>query len=68
MSFIEFHTTKKYAKFINENSFFWSESTGNAISIYFLKLREIFKNFQKIFIGLNKMYSCQTFPFSRIFV
>ena len=43
MSFIEFHNTIKYAQFINENSFSGSESTGNAISVYFLKLREIFK-------------------------
>ena len=51
---MEFHTTIKYAKFINENRFSWSESTGNAISVYFLKLCKNFKNFQKIFIGLNK--------------
>jgi len=54
MSFIEFHTTKRYAKFINKNNFSWSESTGNAISVYFLKLCEIFKNFQKFFISLDK--------------
>ena len=47
MSFIELHTTKKYAKFINENSFSWSESTCNAISVYFLKLCENFTWFQK---------------------
>ena len=58
----------KYAQFINENNFSGNESTGSAISVYFLKLCEIFKNFQKIFISLNKMYSCQTFPYSRIFV
>ena len=68
MSFIEYQTTIQYSKFINENSFSWSESTSNAISVYFFKLREIFKNFQKIFISLNKIYSSQTFPYSRIFV
>ena len=68
MSFMEFHTTMKYAKIINENRFSWSEGTGNAISVYFLKLDENLKNFQKNFIGLNKMYSSQTFPYSRIFV
>ena len=65
---MEFHTTIKYAKFINENRFSWSESTGNAISVYFLKLHENLKNFQKTFIGLNKMYSSQTFTYPRIFV